>query len=93
MHLLFPVAMIFGAAALAQPATAPVPPGQRTPPVAGSDCPEATRHLTNQVGKWREKPLQPRKLGELPPAESFAAVVRTDELGCLVLVKYPPGRR
>lgn len=93
MHLLLPAAMILGAAALAQPAAAPVSPGQRPSAVAGSDCPEAAPYLANQIGKWRDEPLQPRKLGDLPPAESFAAVVRTDERGCLVPVKYPPGRR
>ena len=93
MHLLFPAAIVFSAAALAEPAAAPVSPGQRPNSVVGSECPEVSQHLANQVGRWRDQPLQPRKLGELPPAESFAAVVRTDERGCLVPVKYPPSRR
>ena len=93
MHFLFPVAIVFGAAALAQPAAAPVSPGQPPGPIAGSLCPEASQHLANQVGTWRGQPLQPRKLGELPPAESFAAMVATDARGCLVPVKYPPSRR
>jgi hypothetical protein len=29
------------------------------------------------------KPLKPRKLGELPPAEGYQAVLRTDGNGCL----------
>ena len=29
------------------------------------------------------KPLKPQKLGELPPAEGYQAVLRTDEKGCL----------
>jgi hypothetical protein len=35
------------------------------------------------------KPLKPRKLAELPPAEGYQAVLRTDEKGCLdpLLVK------
>jgi len=35
------------------------------------------------------EPLKPRKLGELPPAEGYQAVFRTDEKGCLdpLLVK------
>jgi len=35
------------------------------------------------------EPLKPRKLGELPPAEGYQAVLRTDEKGCLdpLLVK------
>ena len=33
--------------------------------------------------------LKPRKLGELPPADAYQAVLRTDEKGCLdpLLVK------
>ena len=35
------------------------------------------------------KPLKPRKLGELPPADAYQAVLRTDNKGCLdpLLVK------
>lgn len=93
MRLLFPVALVISAAAFAQPAAAPIAPGQRPGPVAGSDCPKAAPYLTHQGGRWQGQPLQPRKLGELPPADSFAAVVRTDERGCLVAVKYRDVRR
>ena len=93
MRLLFPVAILCAATALAQPAAAPISPGQRQAVIAGSDCPEAAPYLARRGGKWKDQPLRPRKLGELPPAESFAAVVRTDERGCLVPVKYPPSRR
>ena len=88
MRLLFPVAVAFSAAALAQPATAPAPPGQRQSPVAGSDCPDADRYFAHRGGKWQDKPVVPRKLNELPPAETFAAVLRRDERGCMVPVKY-----
>ena len=94
MRLLFPVVAVLSATAFAHPAAAPIAPGQRPSPIAGNDCPRATPYLTHQdVGRWRVRPLQPRKLGELPPAENFAAVVRTDDRGCLVPVKYPPTRR
>ena len=35
------------------------------------------------------KPLKPQKLGELPPADAYQAVLRTDGRGCLdpLLVK------
>ena len=35
------------------------------------------------------KPLKAQKLGELPPAEAYQAVLRTDRMGCLdpLLVK------
>lgn len=93
MRLLLPVALAISAAAQSQPAAAPISPGQRQSPVAGSDCPKATPYLTHRGGKWQDQPVQPRKLGELPPADSFAAVVRTDERGCLVPVKYRDVRR
>lgn len=93
MRLLFPVAMACSAAALARPAAAPVAPGQPESPLAASNCPEADRYLAERVGRWQDKPLRPQKLTELPPAEAYAAVLRRDERGCMVLVKYPPTRR
>lgn len=40
-------------------------------------------------------PLKPRKLGELPPGNLYAAVYRHDEKGCEapIVVKYGIGRR
>ena len=93
MRLLFPVAIAFSAAGLAQPAAAPVSPGQHQSPLAVSDCPEADRYFAHRGGKWQEKPVRPQKLTELPPAEAFAAVLRHDERGCMVLVKYRDIRR
>lgn len=93
MRLLFPVAIAFSATALAQPAAAPVTPGQRSSPIAGSECPDADRYLAHRGGKWQDKPVRPQKLGDLPPAEAFAAVLRRDERGCMVLVKYRDVRR
>ncbi len=88
MRLLFPVAIGISSVASAQPAAAPVSSGVMQNPLLPSDCPEADRYLANRVDAWRGKPLQPRKLTELPPADSFAAVLRRDERGCMVLVKY-----
>lgn len=88
MRLLFPVAVALSATALAQPAAAPVSPAQRHSPLATSDCPDADRYFAQRGGKWQDKPLKPRKLTELPPAEAFAAVLRHDERGCMVLVRY-----
>jgi hypothetical protein len=93
MRLLFPVAVAISATSLAQPATAPVSPGQRHSPVAGSDCPDADRFLARRGGKWQDKPVRPQKLAELPPAETFAAVLRHDERGCMVPVMYRDVRR
>ena len=93
MRLLFPVAIAFSAAAFAEPAAAPDSLGRRPPKVAGSECPDAARYFAHQDGKWQDGPLQPRKLGELPPAEGFAAMLKTDERGCMVPVKYRDVRR
>ena len=93
MRLLFPVAIVCSAAAMSQPAAAPTSLGQRQGPVAGSDCPQARPYLTHKGGRWQDEPLRPQKLNELPPAESFAAVVRTDERGCLIPVYYRDVRR
>ena len=39
------------------------------------------------------KPPKLKKLTELPPAESYAAVLRRDERGCMVPVKFRDVRR
>jgi hypothetical protein len=74
-------------AAIAQPATAG-PPGQRTSLIAGSQCPESSKHFAGRGGAWRGDPIRPRQLTELPRAEAFAAVYRLDEHGCMVPVMY-----
>ena len=42
---------------------------------------------------WREVPMKPRKLTELPPAETYAAIYHLDERGCMVPIKYRDVRR
>ena len=88
MRLLFPAAVGISSIALAQPAAAPVSSVLMQSPLAANDCPEADRYLANRVEAWRGKPLQPQKLAELPPADSYAAMLRRDERGCMVPVKY-----
>ena len=90
MRLLFPVAMIIAAGASAQPAIF-------TPPSANalqkSDCPSASSQFARDGSVWRQRPVKPRKLAELPPAETYAAVYHLDERGCMVPVKYRDVRR
>ena len=100
MRLLFPVAMAIATTASAQAAPEPSSPLQRPALVAGSDCPSATREFARKGGIWRQEPVRPKKLAELPPADTYAAVYRLDERGCMVPVKYrdvrfiqPPGQR
>ena len=81
MRFLFPLAMAL--AVLAQAAS-----GQRPALVDPVKCPNSTSHMAGKGGKWRGDPLKPRKLAELPPAETYAAVVRQDERGCPVPVLY-----
>ena len=84
MRLLFPVAII--AIAASAPASAKAA-------LTNPDCPEARNHMANNGGEWRGKPAKPRKLTELPPADAYAAVLRRDERGCMVMVKYRDIRR
>jgi hypothetical protein len=91
MRFLFPVALAIGAAAFALPAAADSP-GQRTALIAGSGCPDSTRHFAGR-GASRGAAVRPRKLTELPRAEAFAAVYRLDERGCMVPVLYRDARR
>jgi hypothetical protein len=87
MHLLFPVLLLVLSAA----APAPTAGASRTMP--SIDCPEAASHFARQGSVWRSEPVKPKKLAELPPAETFAAVYRRDERGCIVPVKYRGVRR
>ena len=63
------------------------PPQARTPSVvkplamAKKECRKPTSHHADSVSAWRDKPLTPRKLTELPPATSYMAVYRTVD-GC-----------
>jgi hypothetical protein len=76
MRLLFPVAILAMAASA---------PAAAKPALINPDCPEARNLMANKGGAWRGKP---RKLSQLPPADAFAAVLRRDERGCMVMVKY-----
>jgi hypothetical protein len=91
MRLLFPVAIALASAAAALPAKSP--PLQKPGQLAGSDCPSATDHFTRQGRVWTRDPVKPKKLAELPPADSYAAVYRLDERGCMVPVKFRDVRR
>lgn len=81
MRFLLPAAAIF--ALLAQPAT-----GQRPALVDPAKCPNAASHMAHDGGSWRGKPIAPRKLAELPPADTYAAVYALDERGCAVPLLY-----
>jgi hypothetical protein len=87
MRLLFPVALIIAATSSALPAKAP--PLQRP----GADCPGVSGQWARNGHGWQSRPVTPRKLTELPPAEAYAAVYRLDERGCMVPVKFREGRR
>lgn len=90
MRLLFPVAMIIAASASAQPSIV-------TPPSANqlqkADCPNPSSRFAREGSVWRQKPVAPQKLTELPPADTFAAVYHLDDRGCMVPVKYRDVRR
>ena len=87
MRLLFPVAMIL--AATGAILSAKSPPLQKP----GSDCPGASSEWVRHGSGWYSQPTKPRKLGELPPADTYAAVYRLDERGCMVPVKFREVRR
>jgi len=81
MRFLFPAAAMF--ALLGQPAT-----GQRPALVDPAKCPNATSYTAHDGGSWRGKPVTPRKLAELPPAQTYAAAYVLDERGCAVPLLY-----
>lgn len=93
MRLLFPVAAIIAASASAQPAIVTPPAGHQANPLQRADCPNPSNQFARDGSVWRQKPVTPQKLAELPPAEAFAAVYHLDERGCMVPVKYRDIRR
>ena len=88
MRLLFPVAMAIAAAVSVQPVWAAAPTVPKRTISDASDCPGATSQWVRQGRVWQSQPVRPRKLAELPRGETFAAVYRLDERGCMVPVKY-----
>ena len=93
MRLLFPVAMIVATGALAQPGVVTAPSMHKPNALQASDCPSASSHFARNRSIWREVPMKPRKLTELPPAETYAAIYHLDERGCMVPIKYRDVRR
>ena len=98
MRLLLPVLalpLLVPAATLAETPAAVV----RTPnapsffAAPGSNCRKTTSHHADQSSAWRGDPVAPRKLTELPPAESYKAVYRTVN-GCeepMTVAEYQRG--
>ena len=67
-------------------AAAPTKDFKKAHDAVRADCP---RPPGSQYAAKPGKPLKPRKLGELPPADAYQAVLRVDGNGCLdpLLVK------
>lgn len=87
MRLLFPGAVIltlFAAQALAGPA----PAQGKSSLVQRGECRDASKQFARNGSIWQLDPIKPKKLTELPLADTYAAVYRLDERGCMVLVKY-----
>lgn len=91
MRLLFPVVLAIASTASARPAAdlvrSPTPGNFQA-----ADCPSVTSRFAGRGSAWRRDPLKPQKLTELPPADTYAAVYRRDERGCIVPVMYPGTR-
>jgi hypothetical protein len=77
-HLLIvPVLALLGATPPAKP-----PPIQSSPTRVVSPVPATCDKIGSYAQGERQAP-QLKRLGELPPAEAYMAVFRTDENGCL----------
>ena len=87
MRLLLPIAVALAALASSSSA-APAPTGRYSRFVPAEECRDASAQFARKGGIWRYDPVKPKKLTELPPAESYAAVYRLDERGCMVPLKY-----
>jgi hypothetical protein len=59
----------------------------------GSNCRKTTSYRADGTLAWRDKPVTPKRLTELPPAESYKAVYRTVN-GCeepMTVAEYQRG--
>ena len=99
MRLLFPVLalpLLVPAATSAQtPAPAVESPQINTRGFVGTNdkCRKTTSYRADLGSAWRGDPMTPRKLTELPPAESYKAVYRTVN-GCeepMTVAEYQRG--
>jgi len=90
MRFLFPAAVTLMVAASTLAARSPPAPNSA---LQAADCPAASAEWARQGRAWQHKPVTPQKLSQLPPADSYAAVYRLDERGCMVPVKFGQGRR
>ena len=99
MRLLFPVLalpLLVPAATSAQtPAPTVQSPENTARPIAatGSNCRKATSYPAQGGMAWRDDPVTPKRLPDLPPAESYKAVYRTVN-GCeepMTVAEYQRG--
>ena len=75
------------------PAPAVQSPQNSALATAGGNCRKATSYRAEVGSAWRGGPVTPRKLTELPPAESYKAVYRTVN-GCeepMTVAEYQRG--
>ena len=82
MHLVSVVLAMAGSAHIVTPPSSP-----NAGPLAQDKCANATSHYAGKASVYRGDPAKPRKLTELPPAETYAAVYRVVD-GCAVPVLY-----
>ena len=97
MRLLFLVLalpLFIPAATTAQtPAPAIQTPQNSALGATGSNCRKTTSYRAEVGSAWRGGPVNPRRLTELPPAESYKAVYRTVN-GCeepMTVAEYQRG--
>lgn len=99
MRLLFPVLALPLLVPAATSAQTPAPAIQspqnnaRAMAATNSNCRKPTSYHAEIGSAWRGDPVTPRKLAELPPAESYKAVYRTVN-GCeepMTVAEYQRG--
>ena len=70
-------------------------PGTFVAPAKPANCARSEAYVAGAESRYDGKPLAPRKLTELPPANAYVAVLRHDENGCLapIVIKYGVNNR
>ena len=94
--LLTAAALLPQASAAAPDAATPTaqgPSAAKPRAIARDTCRRPANHQADRGSAWREAPLKPKKLTELPPATGYMAVYRTVD-GCevpMTVVEYRSG--
>ena len=85
--LLVGALLLIPASAPAEVRIVTAPALEKPTPFTSNTCRRPTREYAREGGAYRGRPARPKRLTELPPAETYAAVYRLVD-GCEIPLLY-----